>query len=161
MRPLEEVLATARQRGERLNYCDCYECLAAHHELVEWENKLCEFINGTNTNEMLAKLPEIRRLLGRTEPEQECPPFDEATAQRILAKAKAYIEEPPEISQATAMRLMTACNKIITAEVDVCLRPDCRVPTCHAIREVKSALAAARAELAGEATNAPVRHTDE
>ncbi len=181
MRPLEIVLVAAREHIFRF---ECRDFLAVRtteweplrRELEEWEAQIqsnMKNISMSAGHYLVARSQrdEIRRLLGRTEPEpteisqakaaqslvdlvDRMTPENRALFQEIIALRERIgpIKLEPEISQATARRLMEVCEKIITAEVDVCLRPDCRVPTCHAIREVKSALAAARAELAGEAS---------
>ncbi len=106
-----------------------------------------------NADEMFSKL-----WLGESELDRAVKQFADDVTQ-IVKDVCTVQPKPPAISQATARRLMEACEKFSEYHVrrhgiDGWEFYD------DALDLASSALAAARAELAGEATNAPVRHTD-
>ncbi len=199
MRPLEEVLADANQYSNLVGNplsCKCDGCAMYRRELKEWEAKILQEIRSSrdippmNYGELSTNLAEIRRLLGRTEPEHSHmerfpggavsswtgisnvvgpedillgrtePEPSEKTAQVIrdarAGKDVVHCEnademfsklglEPHQISQATARRLVEACEAYLKARetIDSQLRID-------ALMRLTETLAAARAELAGE-----------
>ncbi len=141
MRPFEVVLAAAKERPDFAIHSDT-DAMLLYRELEEWEAKLLSIMS-PRSDETLNQLAEIRHLLGRSEPEVDYP-----TSREVALAAE--IAKPKEISQATAKRLMEACEKLCEYhdKAQECNGSELYV---DALDIAYPAIAQARAELAGEA----------
>ncbi len=185
MRPIEDVLGAARNQSERISYCDCQKCIKLRRELEEWEAKLAADVVGVVATSSYAdatkdpryptQLAEIRRLLGRTEPEPTGWPVTRNVMIDVPMTLSTHTEKvvmetvkQREISQATARRLMEACEALCQAQEFYAYHASDNFPGnkfyqnkfMEVVNMANDARKQARTELAGEATNASVRHTD-
>jgi hypothetical protein len=165
MRPLDEVLVAAREYHERDHSGEPdIRWLPLRRELEEWEAQIESNMKNVSMSAghylaVRAERDEIRRLLGRTEPEVE--------PKRKPRLYDLQRGDRKEISQAMARRLMEACEvaheaiDIFLADQSYAKDPRCglvqpvTVDDCHelgrAFNLLGSALAIARAEIGEEA----------